>query len=91
MPSDRMPTSHSNGLPLHVLTMDGIHTKPSGAEVIANITIATVKGEQKSPEYLKINPCATVPAAVDGDLHITESNVIMRESCSLPFHPLRHD
>ena len=35
------------------------------------------KGEQKSEEYLKINPCATVPGAVDGDLCIMESNAIM--------------
>ncbi|RVX74725.1 hypothetical protein B0A52_01002 [Exophiala mesophila] len=34
-------------------------------------------GEHKSPEYMKINPNATVPAAVDGDLHLTESNSIL--------------
>lgn len=34
-------------------------------------------GAQKSPEYLKISPHATIPAAVDGDLHITESNAIL--------------
>ena len=33
--------------------------------------------QQKSPEYLKINPHATVPAAVDGDLILTESNAIL--------------
>lgn len=36
------------------------------------------KSEQKSPEYMKINPHATVPAAVDGDLTITESNAILQ-------------
>lgn len=36
------------------------------------------KSEQKSPEYLKINPHATVPAAIDGDLTITESNAILQ-------------
>jgi len=35
-------------------------------------------GQHKSPEYMKINPHATVPAAVDGDLHITESNAILQ-------------
>lgn len=36
------------------------------------------EGGQKDPEYVKnINPFATVPAAVDGDLHITESNAIL--------------
>ena len=34
-------------------------------------------GAHKSPEYMKINPSATVPAAVDGDLAITESNAIL--------------
>ena len=37
------------------------------------------EGGQKDPEYVKnINPFATVPAGVDGDLHITESNAIMQ-------------
>lgn len=37
------------------------------------------EGGQKDPEYVKnINPFATVPAAVDGDLHITESNAILQ-------------
>ena len=36
------------------------------------------KGEQKSPEYLKVNPHATVPSAVDGGgPTITESNAIL--------------
>lgn len=34
-------------------------------------------GQQKSPEYMKINPHATVPAAVDGELVLTESNAIL--------------
>ncbi|KEF62922.1 uncharacterized protein A1O9_00896 [Exophiala aquamarina CBS 119918] len=34
--------------------------------------------QQKSPEYMKINPNATVPSAVDGDLQITESNAILQ-------------
>lgn len=35
-------------------------------------------GAHKSPEYLKINPCATVPSAIDdGGKPITESNAIL--------------
>lgn len=35
-------------------------------------------GEHKEAHYLKINPNATVPAAVDGDLTIFESNAILQ-------------
>ena len=40
-------------------------------------------GEHKTPEYLKINPHATVPAAVDGDLAISESNAILQYAADL--------
>lgn len=40
--------------------------------------ISFFEGKQKDPDYVKnVNPSATVPAAVDGDLHITESNAIL--------------
>ena len=35
------------------------------------------KGDHKSESFKKISPTATFPAAVDGDLHIFESNAIM--------------
>jgi len=35
------------------------------------------EGEQKSDWYAKINPFKTVPAAVDGDMVLTESNAIL--------------
>ena len=34
-------------------------------------------GAHKGPEYMRINPHATVPAAGDGELAITESNAIL--------------
>jgi glutathione S-transferase len=37
-----------------------------------------LKGEQMTPEYLKINPHATVPSSVDRNHTITESNAILR-------------
>ena len=40
-------------------------------------------GAQKSDEYKKINPMATVPAAVDGDLILTESNAILQYAADL--------
>jgi glutathione S-transferase len=35
------------------------------------------KGENKTPEYLAINPNGKVPALVDGDLKLWEANAIM--------------
>lgn len=36
------------------------------------------KAEQKSPEYIAINPNASVPAMIDGDLVLWESNAILQ-------------
>lgn len=41
------------------------------------------KGEQKSDWYSKINPFKTVPAAIDGDLILTESNAILQYGADL--------
>lgn len=38
--------------------------------------IKLMKGEQRSPEYLAINPNGKVPALVDGDLKLWESHAI---------------
>jgi len=36
------------------------------------------QGEQKSPAYMAINPNAALPALVDGDLQLWESNAILQ-------------
>lgn len=41
------------------------------------------KGEHKGEEFMKINPHATVPAARDGDLSLTESNSILMYAADL--------
>ena len=44
-------------------------------------------GEQKSEAFKKINPSATVPAASDGDLVLTESNAILQYAADLVGSP----
>jgi GSH-dependent disulfide-bond oxidoreductase len=39
--------------------------------------VDTRKGEQHAPEFLKINPNAKVPAIVDGDATVFDSNAIL--------------
>jgi GST-like protein len=41
------------------------------------IPVDTRKGEQHTPEYLAINPNAKVPAIVDGDVTVFDSNAIL--------------
>jgi GSH-dependent disulfide-bond oxidoreductase len=41
------------------------------------IPIDTRKGDQHKPEYLRINPNAKVPAIVDGDAIVFDSNAIL--------------
>ena len=41
------------------------------------VRIDLAKGEHKAPEYLAINPNGKVPALVDGDAKLWESNAIM--------------
>lgn len=41
------------------------------------IPVDTRKGEQHSPEYLAINPNAKVPAIIDGDAVVFDSNAIL--------------
>src|SRR6266487_3360074 len=41
------------------------------------IPVDTRKGEQHKPEYLAINPNGKVPAIVDGDVTVFDSNAIL--------------
>jgi len=41
------------------------------------IPVDTRKGEQFAPEFLAVNPIAKVPAVVDGDVTIFDSNAIL--------------
>ncbi|KAL1811738.1 hypothetical protein ACET3Z_021803 [Daucus carota] len=51
-----------------------------------------LKGEQHTPEYLKLNPMGYVPALVDGDITIADSfAIIMYLEEKYPQHPLLPD
>jgi len=54
-------------------------TKSLGLDVQVKV-IDTLKGEQHTPEYLKINPLHQIPVYTEGDLVLTESRAI---SCYL--------
>ena len=41
------------------------------------VPIDTRKGEQFSPEYVKVNPNSKAPAIVDGDVRVFDSNAIL--------------
>lgn len=42
-----------------------------------NINVDLTKGEQKTPEFLTLNPFGQVPVLVDGDVVIRDSNAIL--------------
>ena len=42
------------------------------------VRLALATGEQRTPEYLKINPKGRVPALVEGDWALTENPAILR-------------
>jgi glutathione S-transferase len=46
--------------------------------------VDTRKGEQFAPAYLQINPNGKVPALVDGDAVVFDSNAIL---CTWPIKP----
>ncbi len=41
------------------------------------VTVNMLKGEHRSPEFLKVNPAGKLPVLVDGDLVLTESIAIV--------------
>ena len=43
-----------------------------------SVIVDLFKGEQKSEDFKKVNPHQMVPALVDGDLHLYESQAIVR-------------
>jgi len=41
------------------------------------VAVDLIKGEQRAPEFLALNPCGRVPVLVDGDLKLWESHAIL--------------
>ncbi|KAL2513846.1 Glutathione S-transferase Z2 [Forsythia ovata] len=53
------------------------------------IAINLLKGDQKSPEFLKLNPLGYVPVLVDGDIVVADSfAILMYLEEKYPQHPL---
>ncbi len=48
---------------------------------IEEVFVDLAKGEQRTPDYLALNPNGKVPTLVDGDLKLTESYAIMIYLC----------
>ena len=46
-----------------------------------SIQLDIIKGEQRSEEFLKINPRGMVPFIVDGDFKLGESTAILKYLC----------
>lgn len=44
---------------------------------VEEVLVDLAKGQQKTPEYLALNPSGRVPVLVDGDFVLTESHAIM--------------
>ena len=56
----------------------------TAAHLGTNVELALVdlgKGEQRKPEYLRINPMGKVPALEDDGFYLTESHAIMQYLC----------
>ena len=55
-----------------------------------SVEVNIFKGENKSPEFLKVNPREKVPVIRDGSFTLTESNAILKYLCetrnSIPEH-----
>lgn len=68
-----MKLYNSNGSPNALRSRAVIHELGLPVEIV-NVDIA--KGENRTPEFLAINPNGKVPALVDGDVSIWESRAI---------------
>jgi glutathione S-transferase len=52
---------------------------------LEEIKVDLARGEQRSPEYLALNPNGAIPTLVDGDFVLTESRAIMQYlACKKP-------
>ncbi|MBN8612804.1 MAG: glutathione S-transferase family protein [Deltaproteobacteria bacterium] len=60
-----------------VMTAHHLAAHHAGAPKVELVLVDLGKGQQRSPEYLKLNPMGRVPTLEDGDFVLTESQAIM--------------
>ena len=60
-----------------VMTAHHLAAHHEGAPKVELVLVDLGKGQQRSPEYLKLNPTGRVPTLEDGEFVLTESQAIM--------------
>lgn len=60
-----------------------------GLEGVEEVFVDLTRGESRTPGFLAVNPNGAIPALVDGEFRLWESNAIMQYLCSKrPENPL---
>lgn len=76
-----------HGFPMSPNTRRALFALEEHGAAYVLVTVDLMSGEQKSPAYLALNPTGRVPALVDGDFVLWESNAILEYLAAL--HPDR--
>ena len=72
-----------HGFPMSPNTRRALFALEEHGAAYELVTVDLMSGEQKSPAYLALNPTGRVPALVDGDFVLWESNAILEYLAAL--------